>query len=231
MIKDIEIMIELQQFWDIILTSRDEIERSKKSIIFWQDEMKTKKKDMDQLKNDIKVLKNDIKKNELELSDIENKIIKLEERRNIIKTEKELNALNHELETLQSEKDKLEEQILELMDDLDNNEKSENELTQDIENSEKQFEIDKQKLEEKISLNENKIVTNQNEFDDLLVNLSVGVKSKFTKLIKSKDGKAIANLNGETCGFCNCQVPASLAIDASKGEKISNCTNCGKYIY
>jgi predicted nucleic acid-binding Zn-ribbon protein len=56
-------------------------------------------------------------------------------------------------------------------------------------------------------------------------------KSKFVKMISSRDGKGVARVEGEICGSCNFKIPSFLAIEASKDDKVVNCTNCGKYIY
>jgi predicted nucleic acid-binding Zn-ribbon protein len=71
----------------------------------------------------------------------------------------------------------------------------------------------------------------RNKFSELLENISPVNKAKFSKLINSKDGVAIAKLNGEICSRCNFSVPSSIAVSASSRKKIEVCTNCGRFIY
>ena len=132
---------------------------------------------------------------------------------------------------MESEKGQFEETIIELMDNLDNSEKSLKDINDDVAKREKQLEIDLKQINEKISIAENKISENQKEFDNLIKDLSANIKSKFNKLLNSRGGKGITKLEDETCGNCNTRVPASVALDASKGDNITNCTNCGRFIY
>ena len=71
---------------------------------------------------------------------------------------------------------------------------------------------------------------NQQEFDLKINELDKSLKPKFMKLINSK-GTAISEINDEICSGCNFKIPSSLAVDAAKDDKVSACSNCGRFIY
>lgn len=229
--KEITIMIELQHFWDNVLKCEAEIERSKKSIKTWEQRLKEITSKVESSEMEIKNLKLTLKKNELDLEEVDAKIKKVEERINQLKSEREIEAQNNELILLNDNKDKLEGVILELLEKLEKSEHILIDLRNQLSESDKQIKEDIISLNTKISENLKESEIFRNKYNDLLVDLSPQNKSRFSKLISSKDGVAIAVLNGETCSRCNFQIPSSIALSASTGKTIETCTNCGRFIY
>jgi predicted nucleic acid-binding Zn-ribbon protein len=229
--KDIATMLELQEYWDIILDSKDQVSRKEKSIKYWKDELAELQKNEEKLNNAIKENKNSIKTLELELSESEEKIKKLNERKTNIHNERELQAVTNELNLLNENRDTIEEKLIQLMDEQAENEKFLTDLTAELQEKNKQVDADTLKLQNEIRELEAVISHNDEKFNNKSGELSASVKSKFLKLIKSKEGKAIAEINGEICGFCNFTIPAFLAVEAGKEDAVSVCTNCGRYIF
>ncbi|PKL35144.1 MAG: hypothetical protein CVV44_23260 [Spirochaetae bacterium HGW-Spirochaetae-1] len=229
--KDIKIMIELQRYWDNISLAKKEIERCSKNITYWENELAQKEKMLLKMSQDLKTGKADLREKELHLNELDDRIKKLESRRIQLKTEREMEALDNEMKKVKSDDEELEGHLLELMESL---EIMENEiLAEQTLLQEQKAETAKsvEKLNNDIQ-NYNSIVSsNKNSFDSLLPNLHASHQSRFTKLLQSKDGKAIGEVHGEICGTCNFQIPSQLAQDASSSVKTVSCTNCGRYIY
>ena len=228
---EISVMIELQHFWDNVIKSENEIDRCKKSIKTWENRLKEITARLSDTETKVKTLKMNLKKNELDLEEIDLKVKKVEERKNQLKSEREIEAQNHELVILKDLKEKLEESILDMLDNLENGEVNLAGLKIEFAESDNQIKIDVEGLNKKIAdeLKESEIF--KNKFNELLPSLSPANKSRFSKLIGSKDGVAIAKLKGETCTRCNFQVPSSIAVSASNQKNIEVCTNCGRFIY
>jgi len=229
--KDIKIMIELQRYWGNILQADAEIDRCNKNITLWEKELTDKNGVLLKLNEEIKLLKNSIKQNELDLTEIDNRIKKLEERRLILKTEREVEALNHELEKFKTEGGDIEEILIGLMDDLDSKSDDSSNKQNELDEMNVQVESDIEKIKSKITGFQKDISDNQSRYDEMLPALSNVVKSRFEKMLKSKGGKGIGEVNGEICGSCNFQIPSSLAAEASHDDKLVVCSNCGRYIY
>lgn len=228
---EISIMIELQHYWDNVMNSESEIERCNKSIKTWEIRLKDITVKTSDTETKVKSLKMNLKKNELDLEEIDSKIKKIEQRIDQLKSEREIDAQNHELVILNDAKDKLEGIILELMDSLENMDQKLNECKNELLESDKQIKSDIQALNTKISEFRAESDLFKSKFNDLLPSLSPVNKSRFSKLISSKDGVAITKLNGETCSRCNFQIPSSIALSATNQKNIETCTNCGRFIY
>ncbi len=224
-------MIEMQHYWDKILECKKEIERAANTIVLYENNLAEEKKKLVLLQDDQRKLSSEIKKNELELNSYDEKISKLEGRRVLIKSERELEALNTELDKNKKESDEIEENLIQLMDTADELSAKEKEHTEKIKSKEKQTIEDIKNLKKKIdetSLKENE---NQIKFDKHSEDLTPSLKVRFLKLLNSKGGKAIGEVKDDICNNCNFQVPSSLTKDAASDDKTVICTNCGRFIY
>jgi uncharacterized protein len=229
--KDISIMVELQRYWDNVLRGKSDIEKSEKSILYWKDQLKEKSNEISLLENNIRNIKVFINEKETELSEKDEQIKKLEKRKEIIKNEKEVTALEHEFTKIKSDKDNLENELINSFDSLSQKENDLKVIRVGIADIEKQSLLDIKELEDRINRFRESVKENQNKFDDNADQLSPAVMAKFLKLIKSQNGKAISLINGEICGVCNFQVPFNLIQDILKDSNIVNCTNCGRFLY
>ncbi|MCU0821810.1 MAG: C4-type zinc ribbon domain-containing protein [Spirochaetes bacterium] len=230
--KDIETMIELQRYWDGVLRALGEIEKAESSIKRYNKELEDTKRIFAGLEFDIKNIKMEIKQKEIDLAEKDDKGKKLENRRFSVKTEKELAAIDRELETINSERGSLEEKLIELFDRLEKKQSdraaAENGLSEVSKRAGEQI----KNLEERINNFRNSHAENKTGFDGLIGSLPPAVSSKFLRHTQSGNGKGIVSLQGqEICSGCNFKIPSHLAQEASKNEKLVNCTNCGRFIY
>lgn len=229
--REIEIMIELQGYWSGLLSRRADIERNEKSIASWKSELEAKESAVSLLENEIKSDKSRHKQGELELSERDGHYKRLEDRRLMIKTEKELKALESELQKIDGERDSLESEIIILLDEIEKKEQDLSEMDADLVKLRVQVESDVMEAQSRIEDFRREISEYQSRFDQLLPELSTGVKARFKKLIESGSGEAIAPLEGNTCGGCHFRLPGYEILDASRDDKIINCTNCGRFVY
>lgn len=70
----------------------------------------------------------------------------------------------------------------------------------------------------------------QAERDQLVKSVSEDILPLYSKLIKSKDGLAIATLHGGNCTGCNMKVIASTVIAVQSEKEITQCENCGRIL-
>ncbi|TAL37094.1 MAG: hypothetical protein EPN93_06615 [Spirochaetes bacterium] len=228
---DISIMTELQRYWDSVLRGREEMEKCAKSIRHWRARMDDGTAGLAALDEEIKALKTEIGRKELDLADRDGKAKKLAQRRDMLKTERELEALGHEVAAINAERGALEEDLIRLMDTLDGRNAARVTAARDLEELSAQSGKDIAMLGERAARFEKTIAENQGKFDALLPTLGAAFRAKFQKLTLSPNGIAVARVEGETCGGCRMQIPAHVAQDASREDRIVNCTNCGRFIY
>jgi len=228
---DIIIMIDLQKYWDNILGTRNEIDRCNKSILFWEKSIDDKKNDVLSLQQEIKDAKKKIDQRELGLAEKDGRAKDLEKRRFILKTERELGALTHELERVNLEKSNLEDELIELFDVLEVKESELSRIKLEFDDEKKQAADDVFMLKNRIKDYDELITEKQDKFDGLVNELQGGTRLRFLKLIKSDSGKGIVEVVGETCEGCHCIIPMHLVHELVDRENITICTNCGRFIW
>ena len=228
---NIQIMIELQGYWQNVLREERNIERYKKSIAYWKDELRLKKDQVENLDSDIKTLKTEIKNNELALNELEEKLQKLKTRKQGLAKEKELMAIGHEINTVNEDRDSIEEKLIFSMDGLSEKEEELESLSVELSKNELQVASDTDAILANINESELIIENNMERYQELEPSLDSQYRSKFTKILKAKNGIAVCEVKDDVCSGCNFTIPPSLSIEASKSDTISICTNCGRFIY
>ncbi len=227
---DRNIMLDLQDLWNSVMKLEAEAERSRKSIALWESRNRELAAETAKAENDYKNINLKIKQEELDLTSIESRIEKSETRRNMLKSERELEALDSELSRLREDRDSRETSVFTMMEKSDELKTRLDELKVELAESEVQTARDIESLKQKIVTLTGESQAARKNFSELRESLSPAVKSRFEKLIVSKDGIAIAKLNGETCTHCNCLVPSSVASGLQKNS-YATCTNCGRFLY
>ncbi len=228
---DIVRMIELQRYWDTVLRCREDIEKSAGSIAFWEKRLEENQGRVLALQGTIKLSKSSLRQKEIDLAAIEEKIVKLQTRRDAVKNEREAAAVANEHAAASAERGGMEEEILLLMDDIESKNSLLAEAEKEAADVLEQSTADIAMLEERIERFRKQMDENRAKFDEGLPSLSAAVRAKFQKLTGSGNGKAIVRIDGETCEGCRVQVPVHLAGDVSKADRVMSCSNCGRFIY
>ncbi len=224
-------MLSLQKLWNGVLESRDGALRSIQASDLWKKPLADSEKKLSEAENSLKSVKTEIKDRELVLAGLEEKVRNLNEKSFMIKTEKDAAAYEADLAQKKQEISGQEEMLLELMDAQETAEKNLAEASVSL----KETQTGTEKSLELLSADLLKYQTSEKDFqqkyNEGLPEISVRYRARFDKLVKGKKGKAVGPLNGEICSLCNCQIPASLALEAAKETEPVLCTNCGCFIY
>lgn len=229
--RQVNAMIKLQKLWGIILQGKSNIEKSNQAIADGKAGNEERKELIVSIERDILNKKSTIKQKEIDLAGLDEQCSKLEDRKMVVKTEKELKAIGNELQKAMIEKGEVEDELINLFDELEavesKLERSKEELLKDEEDL-------KNTIKEhtgRISRIEETIQKNQASFDEVFPELEPGVSARFKKLIESGNRIAIASVEDDICGNCRFIIPGFLALDSTKDDKIVTCTQCGRYIY
>ena len=147
-----------------------------------------------------------------------------------ITSEKELAALQEELNTLESKIEGLEDSLLSAMVDYDRYEegvkKSAKNLSSVLERRKTQLEsITKEK-----SKLEKHMINLQAIREELQIEIPSTVYTTYERLRKSKDGLAVSVMRGERCSACNISVPNKIAQAIGTPDNISFCNSCQRIL-
>lgn len=228
---ELPLMIELQRIWDIIMKARDNISRSDKSIAYWNRRIEELKQGINNIENKLKDLNVSTKTKETSLQDLGSKLKKLDETRNVLKNEKELNALASQIDSVKEEYDQLENSILEELETIEEYQAELQGMSDELASLEKTVAVDIEKLEESKAEQKEILAKSQAEFDEHAEKLSPAIKAKFMKMLQSSGGRALVPLEGDVCSACHFKQPPSILSDISAGNALQSCVSCSRFLY
>ena len=145
-----------------------------------------------------------------------------------VKTNKEYDALQQEIEVWRNSVDQNETSLVETMDELE-------ELTAKIEAGTELSEEEKQtrqaeieELSSKLSVIEDQIEREQMERRKVTGRMEKRLLTDYERIRKAKGEMAVARISRQACGGCFTRLPPQLVAELRKGDRIIHCERCGR---
>ena len=211
-----------------------EIEELRGSLPQEVDELK---KDLSDTKGTLKVSQDNIKAIDKKIREIEGNISQGNEKLNKYKeqiyavtTNKQYDALTHELETMQGAINESENQILELMEEKENNEEINLNSTTLLDEIQQDLVSKSKELKKRIRETKNVEVDYLKKRDKITPDISKSLISKYEKIKVAKNGRAVVPVVRGACGGCFHKLPPQLVVEVKKLEKIIHCEACGRVL-
>ena len=146
------------------------------------------------------------------------------------KKNEEYNALGHEVTRYEKEVDELETRELEAMEEVDASRKKFREAEAVLAASKKVVEGDLATIKERHARMAEQVKEVTAEREKLVAEVSEDHLPLYERLMKSKDGLAIATLKDGKCTGCHMKVIASTAIAVQSEKEVTQCENCGRIL-
>ncbi len=183
------------------------------------------------LEEKIKALLLKRKEKEIDFQEKEEQVKKLQLQLYQIKTNKEYQAMQHEIEGFKADNSRLEDEILTMMEEADNLGK---ELTREKElfaEAQRRLAEDRKKIEGEIATIENEIANLKLQRDELVGGIDKDVLSKYEKILTNRDGLALVPVKSHACQGCFINLPAQVINEIRMKDKIIICENCARMLY
>tara|TARA_Y100000994_G_C15694071_1_gene442668 strand:- start:188 stop:901 length:714 start_codon:yes stop_codon:yes gene_type:complete len=185
-------------------------------------------KDNEERINDITA---SIKKETNTIEDSTSKLEKLKDQLYLVKSNKEYDALNFEIDHLKESISESENVILDLEEEKENIDKKNESYKSDIDDATKDLGEKNTELElamSKTQKEESDLNKNRIKIVDQIDNKFV---STYNRLRKTKDGLGIVNIMSNACGACYTQLPRQTVIEVKNSINIISCPNCSTYLF
>ncbi len=224
-------LIELQEIDSKILDIKRILDNIPFRISEAEKPLKDLQSSLEVIKQKLASLEKEKRNKELQLDDTNEKINKLKSRFKEIKTNKEYQAYLKEIELLEKERYKIEDDILIAMEEID------------IISKQLKLEEDKQKKEkEKIESFKNSIKQEKTEREEelkkfkelrmrLVEKLDEEIYDQYINLLETYNGLAVVEAENEICQGCNMNIPPQLFVELKKNEDIIRCPQCRRILY
>ncbi len=215
--KKYEIEREITEIPKALTTKTELLNRLKKTYI-------EKNNELDETKKNIRKYRTLLQEAELQRENYEKQM-------DLIKTQREYEALDKEI------KDAIEKEQ-QFRKDILKEEKEAEELEHNLEREESMIQQQEEELKDEQEKIKNESKEKEKMLNDLkkeekgiIPDLNEEIVFKFERIIRSKSGLGIVPIKGAVCTGCHMELPAQFVNDVHKGESILFCPYCSRILF
>jgi len=209
---------ELRKKYDADLQALEaELQRSEAEYKAEQERQKQTEKNLQRLEREL-AEERDLKK-------------KTEEKLMSVKTNKEYQAGLHEIELIKQQIKAKEDEIIETMDACERNKLTLARAAEALAAAQKRREEKKRQIQEEFAAYLEDIERQKVQREALVKEIPGDLLADYMRLLKVKNGRALARAEYEQCTGCSMKIPPQIYNEVVLGEKIKTCPNCNRILY
>ncbi|HEX2438051.1 MAG TPA: C4-type zinc ribbon domain-containing protein [Methylomirabilota bacterium] len=229
----LQTLIELQTYDARITVLEAEAARLPKQIEAIQASLAEAQKQVETVKVRLDATRKELRGKEKDLEVISAKRSKLEARLYEVKTNKEYSAALLEIEESKQEKAKTEEEILGLMELQERLNVEIREVESRLKSRSEQAATDEGVVRKRLAAVEQDLGGVRSERNDRAKGLPPGLLADYEKLLRARNGVAVAAVNASAfCGGCRVSIrPQAIQELRSAVTPMMRCESCGRYLY
>ena len=189
------------------------------------------KEDIIQRKDRMKEIDLEVSKKDLLVQDLTSKIDKLKDQLFLVKTNRQYDAISHEIDFRKEKLNNIETKELELIEEKDNLISETEERENNLESLTKDLHNRKTKLESLLTESSEKKNSLVAERSDIIKDLSATVITKYDRVFAARDGVAVVETFGSSCGGCGSIVPPQKIAELKQNKILQSCDVCSRFLY
>ena len=170
-----------------------------------------------------------IRKYNSENEDSHAKLSKYKDQLYLVKSNKEYDALNNEIDHLKNTISECDDKLVELELEKENNTASIETINSELKEIKEQLIKDKEQLKNALLSSEEDLKKHNLDRKTLIDKIDVKLLAKYNEL--SDRGSAVVTLNSNCCGNCFSVLPPQKIVEIKSNDLINLCTSCGVYVF
>lgn len=148
-----------------------------------------------------------------------------------VKTQKEAEALDHEIAKSKAEIDRLEDRILSLMEETASLQEKIKEEKKEIAEEAEEINKEEKRCQERIEAATQELNSCQGMRVKIVQGIKEGFILQYDKLRQKKDGIAITTIKNGACGGCFMGLPPQVINEVKISSELITCENCLRILY
>jgi len=232
-VKDLlKLLVDLQQRDSLILEKRRFIDKVPLRIFEVDEPLKKAKLELENIKKKQEAASRKKRDKESELSETQEKIRKMKARISDLKTNKEYQAYQKEIECCEKGISAIEDVLLQLMEEIDAVSKEQKEKEAAVNAEIQKIDAFKAGLDAEVAKNERELALLKQERAGMVARIDPEVyKTYMTILLDSGDGVAVTTARNELCSGCDMNIPPQLYVEIRKNQEMLQCPQCRRILY
>lgn len=231
MLQDLEQLIQLQELDAEISILEGAIAAIPNQIRTMEQQFVRAKAALDAATGEVDQLQKLRRQKERDLDEAGRELKKRQGRLFEIKTNQEYTATLKEVEGLKQKISTLEEEILIGLDAIDDAVKIRDQEAEKVRVSQAEFLKNKQQREEELHTLQGRLSILQKSRKHRSGSVEASLLQVYLRLLKSRDGLAVANTTGRSCEGCHVALTPQLYNEVRRNEAIRTCEGCGRILY
>ncbi len=228
---ELESLLNIQELDKRVANLEEELQIIEKKEAKILEVINIKQGQLDETKSEKEeILKDKAFKEELLADTLEN-LKKLEVKINNVNTEKQMQAVNAEMDTAKTNKNILEEKIMSLEEEIELKDKDIKELEDRYAQLQKTLQEHKEKFDKRRAQINKEIEQIKNEKETLINEIDYQLLDKYEKLNKWTKGTSIVPVKKGACYGCFMKLTPQTVANLEETDDIILCPNCGRILY
>jgi len=228
--EQIDILYRIQKIDSVIKKSEELKKRSAEEMQVAEKEYRKAEAQHQAVQDHVASFEKQRRDRERDLAEIQGQKKKVEERLMAIKTNKEYQAALHEIETIKHQIKDKEDLILESMDAMDGAKAELKKSEAELARSRSVFDEKTQEIEVELKAYLEDVDQQRQERAGLMTRMSADIHKEYQRLLKAKNGRAVAVVSYEQCMGCSMKIPAQIYNEVLLGDTIKFCPNCNRIL-
>lgn len=191
----------------------------------------TIKNSLGEKKERLKELEVESKKREVRIAEVNDKVNKLKDQLFLVTTNKQYDALMHEIDHLKEERSVFETESLSFMEEKESLTKSVETMESELGSLSDDLTVRREKLEFAISESADEKSILEQQRSERISGIDIDIVSIYNRVSQARDGLAVVNLSGSACGGCGAHVPMQKVTEVRANTRIHRCDVCGRFLY
>ncbi|MGH7905351.1 MAG: zinc ribbon domain-containing protein [Candidatus Binataceae bacterium] len=168
---------------------------------------------------------------ERELAEGEARIRNQRMRQNLVRNEKELQALGHEVESLKADNQRLESELLAQMEGGEQRTARIKELSELLAAKSAEWKAAEKEIAGQTEELREKLGKRRAERDSLAAGIDATIRQRYDVIFSRRGGLAVVGAKSGTCQGCRRRLPPQLYNEIQKSQTIHFCPNCQRILY
>lgn len=225
------LLVRLQSCDSAILNAQRIQENHPREIKHLEEALERERKAVHDQKNRFEEVKRKRIAKEQDLALEEEKVNKAKQRLTAVKTNKEYQAALKEIETIERQNSKIEEEILTIMEESDTLTIEHEKTEEHFKLVEKKAEEEKRKLEKQIIECTQEIEEQQRMAEAFIAQIQPEVLDRYQRIKQKRPELTVVAVENSCCLGCNMNVPPQLFNEVKTCQKIIVCPHCSRILY
>jgi uncharacterized protein len=170
------------------------------------------------------------KDKELELETASQKKVKFQGQLFQVKSNREYEALQHEINGLDEQVSKFEDEILEIMERAEKITQATGQEEKGLRAAVEQMKLEHQDLDRKAEELRKAISAKEEERSKMVTGLDAALLARYGRIRENKDGLAVALIKNGACGGCFRRIPPQEMQVLRRSDRVTTCEGCGRII-